>query len=276
MAPDRLKRMVAKVAIAGYGAIGAAVARALDAGVPGLILVAVSSGDKAKAEARLAALKTPVPVVDAETLAEMADIVVECAPAAAFMEIARPALEHGRTLVMVSGAAILDHPEVVRLAEESGGRIILASGALLGFDAVRAAAEGTIHSVTMITRKPPRSLLKAKYVTENRIDLTKLREPLRLFKGSARNGARQFPANVNVAAALGLAGVGPDRTELEIWADPTTQRNCHRIVVDADSARFTLEIENIPTDENPATGRITALSVIAVLRSLSAPLKIGS
>lgn len=268
--------MVAKVAIAGYGTIGTAVARALDAGVPGLILVAVSSGDKAKAEARLAALKTPVPVVDAETLAAMADIVVECAPAAAFMEIARPALEHGRTLVTVSAAAILDHPEVVRLAEERGGRIILASGALLGLDAVRAAAEGIIHSVTMITRKPPRSLLKAKYVTENAIDLTKLREPLRLFKGSARNGARQFPANVNVAAALGLAGVGPDRTELEIWADPTIQRNCHRIVVDADSARFTLEIENIPTDENPATGRITALSLLAVLRSLSAPLKIGS
>ena len=271
-----MKRTVATVAIAGYGTIGAAVARALDAGVPGLTLVAVSSGDKAKAEARLAALKTPVPVVDAETLAAMADIIVECAPTSAFMEVARPALENGRTLVTVSGAAILDHPEVITLAEENGGRIILATGALLGFDAVRAAAEGIIHSVTMITRKPPRSLVKAKYVMEHGIDLNKLREPLLLFKGSARNGAREFPSNVNVAAALGLAGVGADRTELEIWADPAKQRNCHRIVVDADSARFTLDIENIPTDENPGTGRITALSLIAALRSLSAPLKVGS
>ena len=78
------------------------------------------------------------------------------------------------------------------------------------------------------------------------------------------------------AAALGLAGIGPDRTLLEIWADPTLDRNTHTIAVDADSARFELKIENIPSPGKPGTGRITALSVIACLRSLVAPLRVGT
>jgi aspartate dehydrogenase len=101
-------------------------------------------------------------------------------------------------------------------------------------------------------------------------------EPLKVFDGSAREGARGFPANVNVAAALALAGVGPDRTRLQIWADPTRTRNTHTIKVDADSVRFEMTIENIPTEEKPGTGRVTALSVIAALRSLTTPLRIGS
>src|SRR5438094_254277 len=62
----------------------------------------------------------------------------------------------------------------------------------------------------------------------------------RVFAGTAREGAAGFPANVNVAAALSLAGIGPDRTLMEIWADPAVDRNCHTIEVDSDSARFTL------------------------------------
>ncbi|HTC19155.1 MAG TPA: aspartate dehydrogenase domain-containing protein, partial [Stellaceae bacterium] len=76
-------------------------------------------------------------------------------------------------------------------------------------------------------------------------------------------------------AALSLAGIGPNRTRLEIWADPAIDRNIHRIEVEADSARFSMTIENVPS-ANPKTGRITALSVIACLKGLVAPLKIGS
>ncbi len=97
-----------------------------------------------------------------------------------------------------------------------------------------------------------------------------------MFAGSAREGARGFPANVNVAAALSLAGIGADRTRLEIWADPGVSRNTHRIVVEADSARFEMTIENVPSEANPRTGKITALSVIAALRALTATLKVGS
>jgi aspartate dehydrogenase len=102
-----------------------------------------------------------------------------------------------------------------------------------------------------------------------------LTEPLRIFEGTAREAAKGFPANLNVAVALSLAGIGPDRTRVEIWADPTVTRNIHRIEVDSDSARFSMSIENIPS-ENPRTGRITALSVIACLRKQRASLRIGT
>ncbi len=103
-----------------------------------------------------------------------------------------------------------------------------------------------------------------------------LREPLKVFEGTAREGIVGFPANVNVSVALALAGVGPDRTLLEIWADPSVDRNVHTIEMDADSARVTMRIENVPSTENPRTGRITALSVIACLRGLVSTLKVGA
>ena len=100
-------------------------------------------------------------------------------------------------------------------------------------------------------------------------------EAKKVFEGTAREAAKGFPANLNVAVALSLAGIGPDKTRLEIWADPHLTRNTHRIVVNSDAASFEMTIENIPS-ENPKTGRITALSVIAALRKLTAPLRVGT
>jgi aspartate dehydrogenase len=176
----------------------------------------------------------------------------------------------------LSAGALLDHLDLVARAERSGARIIVPTGALLGLDAVRAAAEGEIRSVTLVTRKPPRGLVGAPYLVQRGISLDGITTPVRVFEGTARDGARGFPANVNVAAALALAGIGPERTRLEIWADPALDRNVHRIEVDADSARLTLTIENVPSVENPRTGRLTPLSVIACLRGLVAPLRVGS
>lgn len=96
-----------------------------------------------------------------------------------------------------------------------------------------------------------------------------------VFRGSPRDAAVGFPANLNVSVALSLAGIGPDRTAMKIRADPHLTRNTHRIEVEADSAAFSMEIANVPSD-NPRTGRITALSVIAALRKMTAPLRIGT
>lgn len=265
-----------KVGIAGLGTIGRAVARHIRDKEDALSVDCVAAGDAAKARAFLADEGIAVPVVEPAELAERTDVVVDCAPTAAFRSIANATADAGKILLTVNGAALLQSPELVDRAARNNGRIVLATGALLGLDAVRAAALGIIHSVTMVTRKPPKSLVKADYVVRNGIDLTSLVEPLRIFSGSAREGAKAFPANVNVAAALGLAGVGPDRTQLEIWADPALERNTHFIVVDADSARLEMRIANVPTDENPGTGRITALSVIAALRALVTPLHVGT
>jgi aspartate dehydrogenase len=268
--------MAYKVGVAGFGTIGAAVGRRLAAGMDGLTFAAVTSGGRQKAEDALAAIGADVPVVSPDELAEGCDIIVECAPTAAFLPIATPAMLAGRQMITVSAAALIENMEIVDLAKANGGRIIMATGALLGLDAVRAAALGVIHSVTMITRKPPKSLKGAPHLDRLGIDVTALTEATKLFDGSARDGARGFPANVNVAAALALAGIGPDRTRLQIWADPTLERNTHTIKVDADSARFEMTIENVPSIEKPGTGRITALSMIAALEGLISPLKVGS
>jgi aspartate dehydrogenase len=130
--------------------------------------------------------------------------------------------------------------------------------------------------VTMITRKPPGGLEGAPYLVEHGISVKGLTAPKKVFDGTAREGARGFPANVNVAAALSLAGIGPDKTRLAIWADPALTRNTHRIEVDADSAHLSMAIENVPSSENPRTGKITALSTVAALRGLVAELKVGT
>jgi aspartate dehydrogenase len=265
-----------RVAIGGFGAIGKVVARRLDRGIEGLTLAAVAARDVARAGAAMVDFTRVVPVVALARLSEHADIVVECAPAALLREIAEPALAHGRIVVVLSCGALLENLDLVDLARRSRGRVLVPTGALLGLDAVTAAAEGGIKSVSMITRKPPRGLLGAPYLEANGIDITGLTRPKRVFFGTAREAARGFPANVNVAAALALAGIGPDRTNVEIWADPNVTRNTHRIEVEAEAARFSMQVENVPSAENPRTGRLTALSVIAALKKLSSPLAIGT
>ncbi len=266
-----------RVAIAGFGAIGRVVAERLDRGaIGGLVLAAVSARDIARAEQTMAGFARVVPVLPLARLADAADIVIECAPAALLREIAEPALAAGRTLVVLSCGALLDHFDLVDLARRHGGRILVPTGALLGLDAVQAAAQGNIARVHMITKKPPAGLDGAPYLVERGIRLAGLGEARRVFTGTAREAARGFPANVNVAAALALAGLGPDRTTVEIWADPAVNRNTHRIELESDAVRLSMQIENVPSAENPKTGRLTPLSVIALLKKLAAPLAIGT
>jgi aspartate dehydrogenase len=269
--------MTLRVAIGGFGAIGKVVAEALDRGIPGLSLAAVSARDTARAETAMAGYRNPAPVRPLDRLWEEADIVVECAPAQHLRDLAEPALAHGRILVTLSCGALLDNYDLVDLARRAGGRILVPTGALLGLDAVQAAAlGGGIAKVQMITRKPPSGLDGAPYLVDRQIRLAGLSAAKLVFSGSAREAARGFPANVNVAAALSLAGIGPDRTTIDIWADPAVDRNIHRIEVEADAARLSLQIENVPSLENPRTGRLTPLSVIALLTKLTSPLAIGT
>jgi aspartate dehydrogenase len=269
--------MTLRVAIGGFGAIGKVVAKALDEGIEGLSLAAISARDTARAEAAMADFASPAPVLPLESLWEAADIVVECAPAAYLRDLAEPALAHGRTLVTLSCGALLDNFDLVDLARRQGGRILVPTGALLALDAVQAAAlGGGISRVQMITRKPPGGLEGAPYLVEHQIRVTGLSAAKLVFSGTAREAARGFPANVNVAAALAMAGLGPDRTMIDIWADPAVDRNIHRIEVEAEAARFSFQIENVPSLENPKTGRMTPLSVIALLKKLTSPLAIGT
>lgn len=264
-----------RVAVVGLGPIGARVVEALDRGIDGLILAAVSVQNPEKHRNFLAKLTKPPAVLPIEDLSHVADIVIECAPSKLVRSVVAPFVSKGKTAIVLSAGALLDHDDLIALAKKNGGQIVVPTGALIGLDAVVAAAEGQIHSVRMVTRKPVRGLIGAPYILENNIDIAAITEPLRIFDGTAREAAKGFPANLNVAVALSLAGVGPDRTMLEIWADPALTRNTHRIEVDSDSARFSMSIENIPS-ENPKTGLITALSVISYLRKQRSALRIGT
>jgi aspartate dehydrogenase len=264
-----------RIAIAGLGTIGRTLARRLADGIPGLILACAAARDEKKARAWLDEQLIDVPIVALDQFPAHADLAVECAPAAVLEQICRPMLGAGKQVMVLSCGALLPRPELVEMAKQTGGRIIVPTGGLLGLDAVAAAAEGTIHSVRMTTRKPPNGLAGAPHLVKNAISLEGLNEAKLVFSGTARDAAAGFPANVNVVAALALAGIGPDRTMIDIWADPAVTRNCHVIEVEADSARFTLAIENVPS-ENPKTGKIVALSIIATLRKLAAPLRVGT
>lgn len=263
------------VGIAGLGAIGLHLARALDRGVQGLRLAAVSARDQQKAAANIAGFAHKPAIVSLAALAE-ADIVVEAAPAAVFEEVASAAIERGRIFVPSSCGALLPRMHLLERAKQTGARIIIPTGALLGLDAVRAAAEGNVSSVTIETRKPPGGLVGAPYLEQHGIDVLAITTPRMIFKGNAFDAAQGFPANVNVAAALALAGIGPTRTMVEIWADPAMTRNQHTIRVESEEVRLTMTIENVPSLENPRTGKITPLSILACLRGMTSTLKVGS
>jgi len=264
-----------RIGIAGYGAIGQSLARVLDKGIEGLTLSAIAVRDPVNKAPDLGHLASAPQLTTIDQLEAHCDIAIECAPAALLPAIAEPMLRAGKKVVVLSSGALLRHPELQELAKQHGGQILVPTGALLGLDALVAAAEGTIHSVKMITRKPVRGLVGAPYLVENGIDIEGIQEATLVFRGTPREAAVGFPANLNVAVSVSLAGIGPDRTTLEIWADPHLTRNTHRVEVDADSASFSMEIQNIPS-ENPKTGRITALSVVALLRKLVAPLAVGT
>jgi aspartate dehydrogenase len=264
-----------RVAVAGLGAVGRSLVARLIEGVPGVELTAVSAQDLARAEETLRRLGADVPAKGIGELEPIADLVVECAPSDLLPEIAEPFLRAGKEVVVLSAGALLEHEHLIDLARAHGGRISIPTGALVGLDAIAAAAEVGIDSLRLITSKPPAGLVGAPGIEEAGIDLDGLTEPRLVFSGTAREAARGFPANLNVAVALSLAGPGPDRTDVEVWADPGVTKNTHTIIMKSAVADLTMTIENVPS-ENPRTGRITPLSVISMLRKRSATLRVGS
>lgn len=265
------------LAIAGLGAIGMRAAQAVDRGeVSGIRLVAVSANDKEAAAQKVSGFQNVPDILPIEDLPSVADIIVECTPAAVFESLARPAIEQGRHLLPLSVGVLLRHPELIERARETGAKITVPTGALIGLDTVRAMAVGEIHEVTLTTTKHPRGLVGAPHLIENNIDVMALDEPMLVLKGTAREAAQGFPANVNVAAALALAGIGPEKTMVEVWADPSVERNVQSVTIKSDSGEATMTMNNIPSTENPRTGRIVANSVIATLKRLTDPLTAGS
>lgn len=263
------------VGVVGLGAIGRQVCRALDDGLPGLRLAAGLARDADRASRFLAGLRSSPPLLPLGDLIAASDIVVEASTQAHLAEIAPRTLAAGRDLVVLSCGGLLGREDWVKLAEAHDCRILVPSGAIAGLDGVKGARVGAVTSVTMETRKPPRGLAGAPWIDQQKIDLDAITTETLIFEGPAVDACRAFPANVNVLAALSLAGIGPELTRIKIYAVPGLTRNVHRVIIQGEFGRLTIEIENVPS-ENPRTGKLSYLSTIALLRDLGSPLRVGS
>jgi aspartate dehydrogenase len=206
-----------------------------------------------------------------DLLALEPDMVVEVAGHGALRCHGPTVLRGGVDLLILAVGALAepDTERAIRDAARAGkSRAIVASGGIGGLDAIASASAGQLKRVTQITRKPAHALLPPDAAAA-------LQAPRELFAGSAREGALKFPESLNVAAAVSLAGIGLDRTEVRVIADPTLDRNRHEVVAEGDFGRLRFEIENVPTADNPRTGRLVAMSVVQALRRRQAGLIIG-
>ncbi|BBK34018.1 putative L-aspartate dehydrogenase [Allostella humosa] len=267
-----------RVGLAGFGSVGQFLARRLAEGaLPEVELTAITARNLEQAARNAAALGVQARVVPLAELPAHADVIVECATADSFPVVARTVLEAGRTLLALSAGGVPAFPDIVDFAARHGGRIRIASGALPGLDSIRSAAEGTIRQVRLFSRIKPASFVGEEYLESRGYDF---RQPLaaavKVFTGSAGEAAAAFPRHFNVAISLSLAGVGFDRTQVEIWADPDIPGAIHTVELEADEVILSLTSRNRPSEANPKTSRIIAPSVLAALRTMAGSLHVGS
>lgn len=263
------------VGIVGCGTMGSMIAHAIDRGQVSARLVAVTDLEHDRAERLRQSLDAQPDIGAVPEMVDRVDVLVEAAGISAVRQLLPAVIERGKHIVVLSVGGLIDMEDAIAKAADTGAVVSCPSGAIAGLDAVKSAAVGRIETATIVTRKPPAGLAGAPYLLEQGIDLAGLSSPKVVFEGSAREACRAFPANINVAAALSLAGIGVDRTRVEIVADPGVARNSHRIEIIGDSGAITTTTENVPS-ENPRTSRLAALSAIALLGGLTRSLRVGT
>lgn len=267
--------MTTSIGIVGCGAIGKAILRAVDVGKINVDVAGVTARSEAPAREFLESLQHRWPLISQRKLIADADLIIEAAGAHVVPELASATFSAGKDLMLISIGALVAHPEIMATARQTGCRLLMPSGAIIGLDGIKSASVGVIDRVTMISRKGPAALDGAPHVIKNNIDLWSLTEETEIFSGSATEACIGFPANLNVSAAVSFAGIGPDRTTLKMLAVPGLQRNCHDIEVEGEFGLMRLHLENIPS-ENPKTGKLTAMSIIRTIQQAVDPVHLGT
>jgi aspartate dehydrogenase len=264
------------IGIIGMGSMGSFVARAILSGkVPGVKLLAVAEVKPLPDGLARELASHSVTVVDScEGLLKFPiGLALECANQKVVRECAPAIIARGIDLLIMSVGALVQgdfFPHLAREAEEKGIRIYLPSGAVGAIDALQAAKLQGLEEVTLTTRKPPRSLGKIEG-----IDLEGLKEPRVIFEGPAVEAVVRFPQNVNVAATISLAGIGPERTRVRVVADPAIGQNIHEIRARGAFGSFEVRLANLPNPDNPKTSLLACLSVVSLLKKIRATVQIG-
>jgi aspartate dehydrogenase len=267
-----------KIVLGGFGNVGQQLARTIQNDPDcNIEIAAVSARNLDAARERLATYDLNVPVVSAAETPEYARVIVECATYDGFRDVVEPAVMAGCHVVAVSVGALAVNLDLIDLAKQHGATIQIAGGTLPGLDTLRAAREGDVEFVRLESQILPKSLVHESYITDNGIDLDRAEtEPVFIFSGTAREAASHFPRHFNVAVSLSLAGIGLDRTQVEIHANGTLPGARHTIKVKSDVVDLEMTSHNYPSQKNSRTSRIVAPSIMAALRELNTHIRIGS
>lgn len=256
-----------RIGLVGCGNIGADICIALHKGDIPAEVVALCDVDPDRAGVLLRTFQLSATVCTLDELAAQVDFIVECAVGSAVKDVMEAAVRHHKDCLIMSVGGLMVLPAELAQARKSGIQVRIPSGALCGLDGIRAAMEGGLHMVTLTTRKPPEGLAGAPYLVENNISIDNLTEPKVVFEGNALEAVKAFPANVNVAGALSLIGIGPEETKVCVIADPNATRNSHE--VDAEGAFGSLKTvtTNLPSPRNAKSSYLASLSASAELRA---------
>jgi aspartate dehydrogenase len=268
-----------KIGLVGCGAIGSSLARYIfSVFANNTRLAALYDLDRQKADKLADEFGNhSLAVSKLSDLISRSDLVIEATSSASALEIAQKAIRASCDIMIMSVGGILkDYPQLRRLSEKKGVNIFVPSGAIAGIDALKAAACGKIKKVILTTSKPAKAFLGVPYVLSKKIRLDNIQEDAVLFEGNAWEAIKAFPQNINVAATLSLAGIGPRKTTVRIVASSRISRNIHQIEVHSDSGTIISRTENVVHADNPKTSYLAVLSAIATLKQILQPIKIGT
>lgn len=266
-----------KVGIVGCGAIGSYLAKTINNKYKRKIkLIGVCDLDKTKIIKLNRTLKNKISSVSLEALIKKSDLVIEAADAKTAVYVIKQALVHNTDVMIMSVGAILLNLKLLDRVKKSKIKLYLVSGAIAGLDALKAAKTGTINSVKITTTKPIAGLKGAKYLIDNKINLNKIKTQSTIFRGTAQKAVKNFPKNINVAATLSLAGLGPKKTKVEIVASRKIKRNTHTIEIKGNFGTIRCCTENLPSEVNPKTSMLATLSALGTLNNILSNVKIGT
>jgi len=262
-----------RLGILGCGTIGGFVLDGVvDGHIHGVEVVAVCGrSDKSKGRDRVRQLGIKWVTDLAGLLKEKPEVVVESASHEALEEYGQPILAAGIDLIPTSIGALVDQALLESLkvtAKEKGCKVHIPSGGIGGLDALQAMMQGSVEDVVMTSRKPPVAWKNIPFVDKMGIDLDNLTTEKVLYEGSARGCVKKFPQNINIAATLSLAGIGFEKTNIRIVADPAVDKNTHEIFIKGDAGQVSVTMQNFAVPENPKTTYMACMSTLAALANL--------
>ncbi|MGC8739407.1 MAG: aspartate dehydrogenase domain-containing protein [Candidatus Hydrogenedens sp.] len=258
-----------KVAIIGCGNIGADICIALQKGDIPAKIVSLHDIEEKKAQLLKRTFHLDAEICDLDKAVSLADFVIESATSNVVEPVIKSCIKNKKDCLIMSLSGLLYNLHLIDEAKKNCIRIKIPSGAICGLDGIRSAMEAGLHRVILTTRKSPQALKGAPYLIEKNIDLTDIKEPVTIFEGNAFDAAKAFPANINVACALSLYGIGPRDTIVRIIADPNIKENMHEVYAEGAFGRLQTTTINLPSPRNIKSSYLASLSAIAELRAMA-------